>query len=140
MNLFGFNLRINMKGTNLPVKDSWLQGGKADPYVVLRKGHGLVGGGEQVSCFGTKTRKSPSRQTFIAPKPGEYMGEENSEFWVYDGKANHQKNTLEPDWPEIVVPLDRLCDDSDLTKPIVIDIWDYDFECPHDDFMGFVQM
>ena len=68
------------------------------------------------------------------------MGEENSEFWVYDGKANHQKNTLEPDWPEIVVPLDRLCDDSDLTKPIVIDIWDYDFECPHDDFMGFVML
>jgi hypothetical protein len=115
----------------LPIKDSYIQGGKADPYVVLRKGHGEVLLGKS-SCVSALIL-----EPFEPPKPGEYMGEENMSLWVYNGKNNYQKNTLDPKWPTIVAPLDKLCDDCDFTKPIVIDIWDYDFGCPHDDFMGF---
>jgi hypothetical protein len=128
---YGYDVHIQLRGENLPIKDSWIQGGKADPYVVLRKGHGEVRLG-QSSCL-----SAVIWEQIEVPKPGEYMGEENTASWVYNGKNQYQKNTLDPKWPTIIVPLYNLCDNCDFTKPIVIDIWDYDFECPHDDFMGF---
>ena len=128
------DLYLKLRGENLPVKDSWLQGGKADPYVVLRKGHGMVYE-KKKSCFGDTKQQIP----YVAPVIGEYMGDENEAIWVYNGKNNHQRNTLNPDWPNIVVALNDLCDGprGHLMQPVVVDIWDYDFECPHDDFMGF---
>jgi hypothetical protein len=122
-----YDVHIKLRGEDLPIKDSWLQGGKADPYVVLRKGHGFVPYGKSME------RKM---KEFKAPEPGVYMGKENQFAWVYNGKEHFQKNNLDPKWPVIVVPLIKLCDGCKITKTIVIDIWDYDFECP-DDFMGF---
>jgi hypothetical protein len=126
-----WDLHIKLRGENLPIKDSWAQGGKADPYVVLRKGHGEVLLGKS-SCLSASVWDQ-----FEPPKPGKYMGEANTATWIYNGKNNYQSNTLDPKWPIIIAPLNELCDNSDFTKPIVIDIWDYDFECPNDDFMGF---
>jgi hypothetical protein len=39
--------------------------------------------------------------------------------------------------PTVIVPLSKLCEGYDVTKSVVVEIWDYDFECPHDFFMGF---
>ena len=134
--LASYHLRLTLKGENLPVKDSWIQGGKADPYIVIRKGHGTIFETKSSCCF----RQGVKTYQFMAPTDGEYMGEANTATWVYNGKSHYQKNTLNPEWKQVVVPLDKLCDDCDPTKQIVIDIWDYDFECPHDDFMGFVMV
>ncbi len=134
MNLSELYFHIKLRGEGLPVKDSWIQGGKADPYVVLRKGHGIVQIGKS-SCF-----SGSILEEIKVPEPGVYMGDANESNWVYNGKKNYQKNNLNPEWPTIVAPLKMLCDGCDISKPIVIDIWDYDFECPNDDFMGFCLM
>jgi hypothetical protein len=134
MNLSEHYFHIKLRGEDFPVKDSWIQGGKADPYVVLRKGHGIVQIGKS-SCL-----SGIILDEFKVPEPGVYMGDANESNWVYNGKKNYQKNNLNPEWPTIVAPLNKLCDGCDISKPIVIDIWDYDFECPNDDFMGFCLM
>jgi hypothetical protein len=131
MKLDDYDVHIKLRGEDLPIKDSWIQGGKADPYVVLRKGHGFV------PCGKSKGGSARKLMEFKLPEPGVYMGEENYSTWVYNGKEHYQKNNLNPKWPLIVVPLIELCDGCDITKQIVIDIWDYDFECS-DDFMGFL--
>jgi hypothetical protein len=128
-----YDVHVKLRGEDLPIKDSWIQGGKADPYVVLRKGHGLVPSRK------SKGSSALTMREFQAPEPGEYMGEENQATWVYNGKEQFQKNNLNPKWPIIIVPLIKLCDGCEITKNIVIDIWDYDFECP-DDFMGFCML
>ncbi len=134
MDLSQYEVHIKLRGEDLPIKDSWIQGGKADPYVVLRKGHGTVQIGKSSCVSACKLVE------FKVPEPGEYMGDDNETNWVYNGKKYYQKNNLNPEWPTIVAPLRNLCDSCDITKPIVIDIWDYDFECPNDDFMGFCMM
>jgi hypothetical protein len=133
MNISNYEVRIKLRGEDLPVKDSWIQGGKADPYVVLLKGHGMVQMGTS-SCLPVS---AITWDQFKVPEPGNYMGDDNESNWVYNGKKFYQKNNLNPEWPTIVAPLSKLCDNCDISKPILIDIWDYDFECPHDDFMGF---
>jgi hypothetical protein len=131
MKLCNYEVHIKLRGEDLPVKDSWIQGGKADPYVVLLKGHGIVEMGKS-SCLSASILDE-----FKVPEPGDYMGDDNESHWVYNGKKHYQKNNLNPEWPTIVAPLSKLCDLGDISKPILIEIWDYDFECPHDDFMGF---
>jgi hypothetical protein len=99
--------------------------------MALLKGHDVVNMGKS-SCLSANILDE-----FKVPEPGDYMGDDNDSHWVYNGKKHHQKNNLNPEWPTIVAPLSKLCDLCDISKPILIDIWDYDFECPHDDFMGF---
>ncbi len=56
---------------------------------------------------------------------------------MHDGKFQYQSNTLNPVWPEMRIQVLDLCNDGNLHKPFLINVWDYDFECPNDDFMGF---
>jgi hypothetical protein len=115
-----YELILKLRGKDLPVKDSLIQGGKADPYVLF---------------FKNRNSSSP----LVVPKSGEYMGEVNDKVYqcVHDGKKQYQRNTLDPVWPEITKNVRDLCDDGNIHKPFLINIWDYDFQCPNDDFMGF---
>ncbi len=56
---------------------------------------------------------------------------------VHNGKDQYQKNTLDPVWPEITKEVRDLCDGGDVCKSFLINVQDYDFECPKDDFLGF---
>jgi hypothetical protein len=115
-----YELILKLRGKDLPIKDSWIQGGKADPYLVF-----------------LKNRESMS--PLVVPKSGEYMGEVDDKIYrcVYDGKKDHQRNTLDPVWPEMTQHVQGLSDNGNLCNPFLINVWDYDFECPNDDFMGF---
>jgi hypothetical protein len=112
-------LVLNLRGVDLPVKDSWIQGGKADPYLMFYK--------------------NSKNSAFQAPNVGEYMGEVDDKncLCVHNGKDQYQSNTLDPVWPEMRIQVRDLCDGGNLRKPFLINVWDYDFECPNDDFMGF---
>ena len=116
---FDGDLLLKLRGKDLPVKDTWIQGGKADPYLIFLKNH--------------------TGRPLIIPKSGEYMGEFNERIYlcVHDGKKQFQKNTLDPIWPEVSKPALELSDGGVFDSPFIINIWDYDFECPNDDFMGF---
>jgi hypothetical protein len=116
---FTFDLLLSLRGKDFPVKDSWIQGGKADPYLVFYK--------------------SREATSLVVPKSGEYMGEVDEKVYqcIFDGKKQFQKNTLDPIWPELSLPARDLCDGGKLNFPFLINIWDYDLECPNDDFMGF---
>jgi hypothetical protein len=100
--LSGYDIHINLRGEDLPIKDSWIPGGKADPYVVLRRGHGIVVSGKS-SCLSASISGE-----FTLPVPGEYMGDNNESNWVFNGKKDYQKNNLNPEWPMIVAPLSKL--------------------------------
>jgi hypothetical protein len=114
------DLILKLRGKDLPVKDSWIQGGKADPYLLFFKN----------SC---------NIDSLVVPKSGEYMGQVDDKLYrcVYNGKKQYQQNTLDPVWPEITLNVHDLCDGGNIHKPFLINVWDYDFECPNDDFMGF---
>ncbi len=114
------DLILKLRGKDLPVKDSWLQGGKADPYLIFLKNRSKV-------------------DSLVVPKSGEYMGQVDDKIYhcVHDGKKQYQRNTLDPVWPEMTMKVQDLCDDGNIYKPLLINVWDYDFECPNDDFMGF---
>ncbi len=105
------DLILKLRGKDLPIKDSWIQGGKADPYLLF-----------------FKNRSSAS---LVVPKSGEYMGEVDDKVYrcIFDGKKQFQKNTPDPIWPEICLPARELCDGGKLKFPFLINIWDYDFEC-----------
>jgi hypothetical protein len=113
------DLILKLRGKDLPVKDSWIQGGKADPYLLFFKNRSFA--------------------PLVVPKSGEYMGEVDNEKYqcVHDGKKEYPRNTLDPVWPLITKKVRNLCDDGNIYEPFLINIWDYDFECPNDDFMGF---
>ncbi len=113
-------LSLKLRGKDLPVKDSWMQGGKADPYLCL-------------------VRKSGSVASLVVPKSGEYMGELDDRIYslVHNGRKEAQQNTLDPVWPEVKLNARDLSHLGHLYNPFLINIWDYDFECPNDDFMGF---
>ena len=114
------NLVLKLRGKDLPVQDSWMQGGKADPYLSILKNRS-------------------SNAPLVVPKSGEYMGEvdDKNHLCVHYGKKQAQQNTLDPVWPELTIPVRSLCDNGNVYNPFLINIWDYDFECPNDDFMGF---
>ena len=73
----------------------------------------------------------------MMPVPGQYMGEKTKSCAVYNGSDHHQKNTLNPSWPPVVIAMHDLCDDGEIYKPILIDFWDHDCQCMNDDFMGY---
>lgn len=115
-----YDLIFKLRGKDFPIKDSWIQGGKADPYMIFLK-------------------KSSSASSLVVPKSGEYMGEVDPKLYlcVHNGKKQYQRNTLDPVWPEMTLRVRDLCDGGNLHNPFIINFWDNDFECPRDDFMGF---
>jgi hypothetical protein len=116
------DLVLKLRGKDLPVKDSWIQGGKADPYLLFYN-----------------IRSSFESDSLVVPNSGVYMGQVDDDLFrcVYNGKEQYQRNTLDPVWPEMTVNVQDLCDDGKIYKPFLINVWDYDYECPNDDFMGF---
>ena len=115
-----YDLILKLRGADFPVKDSWMQGGKADPYLIFLKNRN-------------------SGDSLVVPKSGEYMGEVDDQLYlcVHDGKKQFQRNTLDPVWPPVTINARDLCDGGNVYKPFIINFWDYDFECPNDDFMGY---
>jgi hypothetical protein len=98
----------------LPIKDSWIRGGKADPYVVLRKGHGEVL---------LESRRASDSSRFQSPEnTWAKKTVQNTASWVYNGKNQYEKNALDPKWPTIIVPLGQqpACDYCDFTKPCAL--------------------
>ena len=77
-------------------------GGKSDPYFEIRKGHGTVWVKE-----GTIFVQKP----YSAPLPGTYNGTINSKSGTGDislvARSNIIKNSLDPDWVTVKIPLDR---------------------------------
>ena len=77
-------------------------GGKSDPYFEIRKGHGTVWVKE-----GTSFVQKP----YSAPLPGTYNGTINSKSGTGDislvARSNIIKNSLDPDWVTVKIPLDR---------------------------------
>ena len=67
----------------------WAAGGKADPFIQLRKAHGIV-----------KTKDGFC--SFVEPKAGEYMGEQE-QLPLYDGKSSYIRNSLNPKWMAIEI-------------------------------------
>jgi hypothetical protein len=64
-------------------------GGKADPFLVIRKAHGMVKGA------------GGSLVKFVDPVPNKYMGLQNPESLLYDGAKEHCKKTLNPIFPGV---------------------------------------
>ncbi len=62
----------------------FLAGGKADPFIQIRKAHGTVKG-----PGGTST-------DFVAPIENKYMGTKDKESLLYNGERDHCPNTLDP--------------------------------------------
>jgi hypothetical protein len=79
-------------------------GGKSDPYFEIRKGHGTVWVKE-----GRKFVQKPYAES--EPVPGKYSGTVYSQSGKGDislvARSDIIKNSLDPDWITVKIPLDR---------------------------------
>jgi hypothetical protein len=75
MRLEEFDVHM-LRGEDPPIKYYWLQRSKANPYVVLRKGHGFV------LCGKSKGVKKRNLMEFKVPDSEKYIWEEYYSTWV----------------------------------------------------------
>jgi hypothetical protein len=89
-------LVLKMRGSNFPVKDSGIEGNKADPFYTLR-----------------------SQYVLQAP----HQGEHKNNPYVYKSKKVRQD--LNPRWKSIAIDLETLCN-MDMNRKLLVDIYDWD--------------
>jgi Copine/C2 domain len=46
-------------------------------------------------------------------------------------RSQHILNDLNPKWPDFTVEVARLCDNGDLNKPVLVEVWDWDKKGKH---------
>ena len=135
----GYEMHLKIKGANFPVKDSVLMGGKADPYIRL-----WTGDPRDLRRLTKHVDKELHTEHMGTDREGKVkLGEMHSSGFrlLYDGVAEAQKNTLDPNFPTFKVQVDHACIDSDITSPIksiLIEFWDFDGAGMRPDFMGFI--
>jgi len=125
---FKVTMSLKLRGNGLPVKDHGLMGGKSDPYYQIRPAFGAPGGIPYVSPNkDSRGNDLPTRN---------YEGAHRTRAFL---ESEVVANQLNPVWSTQLLDLNALFAGTgvvDLSKKILVDIWDSDRQS-HDDFMCY---